>query len=252
MATPFTALTVDVPITVAPLETVSVTAAVLPVTVFPPASRMATTGCVVKAAPLAAPAAFVVSTTRVGAPTAPVALKVTGLPLSPVAVADTEFAPGVPPSVHDVSVAIPSALVFTTAGLAGAMLPPPLTTANVTLKPDTGVPCASVTSTRGGEATAAPAEAVCVSALLAEINAGGPAGNASVDDSTASAGSAVTKRSLCGPVPLIDRPVKLATPPAATAVVAPPSTPLPDTFTTCTGSVAPLPVVTSNPALSTM
>ena len=68
VAIPATALTVAVPTIVPPVLTVIVTAAVLEVTVLLPASRMATTGCVVKAAPLAAPVGGVVSTTWVAEP----------------------------------------------------------------------------------------------------------------------------------------------------------------------------------------
>jgi hypothetical protein len=68
VATPFTAFTVTVPTVVAPVFTDIVTAAVLPVTVLPTASRTVTTGWVVKPAPLAAPAAEVVSANCVAAP----------------------------------------------------------------------------------------------------------------------------------------------------------------------------------------
>ena len=61
VATPPTAATVAVPTTVAGEFTVMVTDAVLVVTVLPPASWTVTTGCVVNAAPLGAPAAGVVS-----------------------------------------------------------------------------------------------------------------------------------------------------------------------------------------------
>ena len=61
VATPFTALMVVEPTMVAPLLTVMVTESVLLVTVLPKASLMVMMGCVVKAEPLAAPAAEVVS-----------------------------------------------------------------------------------------------------------------------------------------------------------------------------------------------
>jgi hypothetical protein len=61
VATPATAFTVTVPTVVAPVFTDIVTSAVLPVTVLPTASRTVTTGWVVKAAPVVAPAAEVVS-----------------------------------------------------------------------------------------------------------------------------------------------------------------------------------------------
>ena len=65
---PLTALTVVVPRVVAPALTVMVTAAVLVVTVLPAASLMVMTGWVVKADPLGAPAALVVSVVWVAVP----------------------------------------------------------------------------------------------------------------------------------------------------------------------------------------
>ena len=59
VATPLTALTVAVPMVVAPALTVMVTEAVLVVTVLPAASLMVMMGWVVKAKPLGAPAAEV-------------------------------------------------------------------------------------------------------------------------------------------------------------------------------------------------
>jgi hypothetical protein len=70
VATPATALTVVVPTVVPSPLTVMVTAAVLLVTVLPKASLMVMTGWVVKAEPLAAPAAFVVSVAWLAAPKA--------------------------------------------------------------------------------------------------------------------------------------------------------------------------------------
>ena len=69
VATPLEAVAVAVPTTVAPVLTVIVTTEVLSeVTVFPPESWMATAGWVVKAAPLAAPAAEVVTANWVAEP----------------------------------------------------------------------------------------------------------------------------------------------------------------------------------------
>src|SRR5438876_11605169 len=94
----------------------------------------------------------------VAAPAVPVAVKVTGLPVSPLAVAVSEFGPAVGPSVHDVTAAIPFAFVVT--GVVGLTVPPPDATANVTLTPPTGLPFASRTITEGSIATAVPAVAV--------------------------------------------------------------------------------------------
>ena len=69
VATPFAALTVVVPLSVPlPDPLATVTASVLLVTVFPAASRTATTGCCVNAAPLIAPPGCVVMTSCVGVP----------------------------------------------------------------------------------------------------------------------------------------------------------------------------------------
>ena len=78
VATPLVAATVAVPTIVAPELTVIVTAAVALTTVLTPASWTFTTGCVVNAAPLAAPAALVVSTSCVADPTAVVMVCVAG------------------------------------------------------------------------------------------------------------------------------------------------------------------------------
>jgi hypothetical protein len=82
VAMPETAATVVVPSVVAPLLTVIVTDALLVVTTLPEPSLMATTGCVVNAAPLAEPAALVVSTSCVAAPA--LTVTVAGLPLTAV------------------------------------------------------------------------------------------------------------------------------------------------------------------------
>ena len=68
VAIPLTALMVVVPRVVAPLLTVMVTEALLVVTVFPAASFIVMTGCVVKAVPLAEPTAEVLSVARLAMP----------------------------------------------------------------------------------------------------------------------------------------------------------------------------------------
>ncbi len=72
-----------------------------------------------------------------GAPAVPVAVKVTGLPVSPVAVAVRVFVPAVVPRVQDVTAATPLALVVT--GVVGVTVPPPDATAKVTETPATGL-----------------------------------------------------------------------------------------------------------------
>src|SRR5687768_9341629 len=96
-----------------------------------------------------------------GAPTVPVALKVTDNAVD-VTVAVRLFGPAVVPSVQLTRVAMPLAFVDTTP-FAGGMVPPPLATANVALTPGSGLLCASRTSTDGAVATADPAVAFCAS-----------------------------------------------------------------------------------------
>ena len=87
-------------------------------------------------------------------PAVPVALKDTGDPVSPLAVAVRLLAPVAEPSVHDSTVAMPDASVVEFAPLTE---PPPLATANTTATPATPFPLESVTFTEGGIATALPA-----------------------------------------------------------------------------------------------
>src|SRR5439155_1351728 len=82
-------------------------------------------GCCANAWPLRAVfEGGVVSTSRVAAPAVPVAVNVTGLPASPVAVAVAVFCPAVALKVHDVAAAIPLAPVAT--GVVGVTVPLPV------------------------------------------------------------------------------------------------------------------------------
>jgi len=153
VATPPIAHTSAVPTTVAPALGLIDTLVLLLVTVLPDASTMATTGCVVKAAPFAAPAALVTMTNPLAAPAVPVAVNVTGEPASPVAVAVRVFAPTVVPSVQLPTVAVPLAFVV---WLLPVREPPPLATAKITLTPLTGVLLASVMITVGRVTKAPP------------------------------------------------------------------------------------------------
>src|SRR5207247_9028330 len=89
--------------------------------------------------------------------TVPVAVNVTGLPLTPdpVAVAVGVFVPAVGASVQLPTVAIPSVPVV---GFEPVTLPP-LEGAKVTATPETRLPLASRTITEGGGVTAVPAVA---------------------------------------------------------------------------------------------
>ena len=98
-----------------------------------------------------------------GAPAVPLAVKVTGLPFTPGAVAVSVFCPATVPSVQLPTAARPPALVV---WLAPVRLPLPSPTANVTETPCTGLPFASFTTTAGGVATAVFTVAVWLSPLL--------------------------------------------------------------------------------------
>src|SRR5205823_12065069 len=89
----------------------------------------------------------VVSTSRVAAPAVPVAVNVTGMPASPLAVAVALFRPAAALQAHDVAAAIPSAPVAT--GVVGVTVPLPGLAAKVTPTPETGLPLASRTITDG-------------------------------------------------------------------------------------------------------
>ena len=95
----------------------------------------------------------------VTAPDTPVAVKVTGEPLSELLVAVIVLAPWAVPSVQEPTVAIPEELVV---AVRPVPEPPPEATANVTLTPDTGLLLASVTSTAGSVARTVPTVALWV------------------------------------------------------------------------------------------
>ena len=160
VATPVTVLAVSVPPSV-PIPVASAVVTTVPVvgTVLPKTSARRTAGCTANGTPLcAAPEGCVWIWSWVAMPAMPVAVKVTGLPARPADVAVATFAPATFPSVHEVAVATPRALVRT--GVTGRMLPPPPVTANVTETFATGLPLASVTLADGGAATIRPAVSV--------------------------------------------------------------------------------------------
>src|SRR5207249_4083832 len=138
--------------TEAPPPAVRVKVTVTPDTGLPSASVTFTEGGALTAVPTVALcevtefAAIVLA-----APAVADAVKVTGLPVSPetLAVSVLLLVPAVGPSVQAVRVAMPEALVFTTAGLAGVDVPPPAVTVNVTATAGTGFPPGSVTFTEG-------------------------------------------------------------------------------------------------------
>jgi hypothetical protein len=108
------------------------------VTRFPYRSPITTTGCTIKVVPLAPPTGCVAITNCVATPAVPVAVKVTGEPLNPAAVAVSVFAPAVVPKVQAGLVAMPALSVIT--ALEDANDPAPLPTAKVTATPLTALP----------------------------------------------------------------------------------------------------------------
>src|SRR5207302_7223463 len=109
----------------------------------------------------------------VAAPAVPVAVNVTGLPVSDPDVAVSVFDPAVGLRVHEARVAIPSDPVLT--GVAVVTVPLPAAGLNVTATPATGFPFASFTITDGGVLTAVPAVADWLVALFAASVAAAPA-----------------------------------------------------------------------------
>ena len=140
---------------------------------FPFASFTITDGGVLTAVPAAADwlvglfAAIVAA-----APAVPVAVKVTGLPVSDPDVAVRVLLPAVALSVQLPTVAMPLPFVV---WLPPVIVPFPGATANVTATPVTGFPFASFTITDGGEPTAVPTVAVWLVGLFAAIVAAVPA-----------------------------------------------------------------------------
>src|SRR5437764_1159418 len=107
------------------------------------------------------------------APAVPVAVNVTGLPVSDPDVAVSVFDPAVALRVHEVRVAIPSDPVLT--GVVGVTVPLPAAGVNVTATPPTGFPFASSPITGGGDLSPAPAVSDRLVALFAAIVAAVPA-----------------------------------------------------------------------------
>ncbi len=174
VATPFSPVVAVLLLAVAPAGLGVAVTTTLWLTGLPLASWSCTTGCCTSGAPLRAVLdGGVVSTSFVAAPAVPVAVNVTGLPASVPDVAVSVFVPAVVLKVHDVAAAIPSVPVVT--GVVGVTVPLPAAVAKVTAIPETGLPLPSFTITAGGERTALPAGASCVTGLFAAIDAAAPA-----------------------------------------------------------------------------
>src|SRR5205823_5372931 len=142
----------------APLPAAAVDVTATPSTGFPFASFTITDGGALTAVPAVADWLVGLFAAIVAAvPAVPVAVNVTGLPVSDPDVAVRVFEPAVALRVQLPTVATPLALVV---WLPPVIVPFPGATAKVTATPVTGFPFASFTITDGGALTAAPAVAV--------------------------------------------------------------------------------------------
>jgi hypothetical protein len=162
-----------------------------PLTVLPCASVTTTEGAVATAVPTVAlcrsPDRNAI---RTAAPAVPVAVKVTGEPVSPATVAVSAFAPAVVPKVQSGLLAIPALSVLT--AFEEAIDPAPPLTLKVTPTPLTALPCPSVTTTEGAVATAVPTVALCELPPFMTMRVATPEATVTGCDSTiVSAGSAV-------------------------------------------------------------
>src|SRR5439155_1218008 len=144
-----------------------------PPTGLPFASRTITEGSIATAVPAVAVWPFpALMAIWVAVPAVPVAVKVTGLPASPLAVAVSEFGPTVGPKIRRATCRDPVAFVVT--GVVGVTEPPSHATANATLPPASGLPFASCTLTDGSIATAVPAVADWLFPPLSAIELAAP------------------------------------------------------------------------------
>src|SRR5207248_7466695 len=156
-----------------PLPAAGVNVTATPPTGFPFASFTITDGGDVTAVPAVADWLVGLFAAIVAAvPAVPVAVNVTGLPVSDPELAVKLFEPAVALSVQLPTVATPLPSVV---WLPPVIVPFPGATANVTATPATGLPFASLTITEGGEPTAVPAGAVWLVGLFAAIVAAAPA-----------------------------------------------------------------------------
>src|SRR5205807_461489 len=171
VATPLV-LVVWVPPVIVPFPGATANVTATPVTGFPFASLTITDGGALTAVPAVADwlvglfAAIVAP-----APAVPVAVNVTGLPVSEPEVAVRVLLPAVALSVQLPSVA---SLLDALPIFPPVIVPFPGATANVTATPVTGFPFASLTITDGGELTAVPAVAAWLVGLFAAIVAAAP------------------------------------------------------------------------------
>src|SRR2546422_2552273 len=129
--------------------------------------------CAPPPAVIVAGAAATVDCVVLGPPAVAVAVTVTGLPLSPAAVARSVSTLAVVPSVQEFAAAMPFTPVAT--AVAGSTVPLSPLVANVTATPATGLANWSRTITEGGVATAVPTVAACPLPAFTPICVAGPA-----------------------------------------------------------------------------
>src|SRR5207248_2276066 len=177
VATPL-ALVVWLPPVIVPFPGGTANVTPTPATGFPFASFTTTDGGVPTAVPPGgASHGGLFAAIRAAAPAVPVAVNVTGLPVSDPDVAVRVFEPAVALNVQLPTVAMPLPLVV---WLAPVIVPFPGATANITATPVTGFPLASFTITEGGELTAVPAAADWLVGLFAASVAAAPAAAAAL------------------------------------------------------------------------
>jgi hypothetical protein len=147
VATPFTGVTVVVPVRVAPVDTLTVTVLVAVLTTLLKLSWIETTGCVVRGAPLAPPTGAVVKANFVADPTGTVTAAVAAVSVGVDVNVSVYVAPGVPVSVTPEKVAVPLDAVTVVVPL---KVPPELVIVTwVALSEVTTLPPGSCTCTTG-------------------------------------------------------------------------------------------------------
>src|SRR5437763_11028955 len=161
-------------VSVLPVAGLTTSVTVAPWMGFPLASRTVTV-MVLEPTPavIVAGAAATVDCVALGPPAVAVAVNVTGLPLSPAAVARSVSTLAAVPRVQEFAAAIPFAPVAT--GVAGSTVPLSPLVANVTATPGTGLANWSRTITEGGVGTAVPTVAASPLPALRAICVAAPA-----------------------------------------------------------------------------
>src|SRR5205823_4567718 len=156
-------------VSVLPVAGLTTSVTVAPWMGFPLASRTVTV-MVLEPTPavIVAGAAATVDCVALGPPAVAVAVNVTGLPLSPAAVARSVSTLAAVPSVQEFAAAIPFAPVAT--GVAGSTVPLSPLVANVTATPGTGLANWSRAITAGGAAAAVPTVAAWLFPALGAID----------------------------------------------------------------------------------